>query len=74
MGQVINHYDILEFPILDYSQILDEEAILSLHTILPMEESLNCLLLLVQKVDDGFGVIEGAGSEDVDVIVDAHVG
>ena len=33
MSQIINHYDILEIPILNNPEILDEEPVLSLHAI-----------------------------------------
>lgn len=74
MGQIIDHDDILEVPILDNPEILDEKAILGLHAILPVEETLDGLFLLVQVCDDGIGVIESACGEDIDVVVIAHAG
>lgn len=59
---------------MDDPEILDEEPILSLHAILSMKKSLDRLLLLVQIGDDRLCVVVGASSEDIDVVVDAHIG
>lgn len=55
-------------------QILDEEPILRLHAVLPMQQSQDCLLFLVQVIDDGLGVVKGASRENIHVVVLAHVG
>ena len=39
-----------------------------------MKKSLDGLLLLVEIGDDGFCVVMRASGEDIDVVVDAHVG
>ena len=47
---------------------------MSLHAVLSVKKSLDCLLLLIEIGDDRFCVVMGASSEDIHVVVDAHIG
>lgn len=74
MSQIINHDDILEIPILNNPEILDEEPILSLHTILAVKEALNGFLFLIEIGNDGLSIVQSASREDIDIVVVAHIG
>jgi len=47
---------------------------LGLHAVFPMKEALDCLLWLIQIVDDRFSIIESACGEYIDIVVLTHVG
>lgn len=73
MDQVINHNDILQFPIRNNPQILDEETILGLHAIFAMQHSVYGFLLLVEVGNNGLCVILSACCEDIDGVVLTHI-
>jgi hypothetical protein len=74
VDQIVDHDDILQPSVLYNSEILDEEAVLSLHAVFAVQKSLDGLFGLVEVGDDGLCVVEGACGEDVDVVVLTHVG
>ena len=74
MHQVVDHDDVLEGPVLDDPEVLDEKAVLSFHAVLSMQKPEDSLLGSVQVVDDGLCVVEGPGCENVDVEVLTHIG
>ena len=74
VNQVVNHDDVLEGPVLDDPEVLDEKAVLSFHAVLSMQKPEDSLLGSVQVVDDGLCVVEGPGCENVDVEVLTHIG
>ena len=74
MHEVVNHDDILKWPILDDPEVFDEKTVLGFHTILAMKKSKDGFFGSVQVVNDGFGIIESACCEHVDIVVLAHVG
>lgn len=59
---------------MDDPEILDKKPILSLHAVLPMKKSLDRLLFLVEIGDNRFCVVMGASSEDIHIVVKAHIG
>ena len=72
MTKVVDHDDIFQLTVLDDPEVFDEEAILGLHAVFSMQKSQDCLLGSVEVVNDRFGVVKSASSEDVDVVVLAH--
>ena len=66
MHEVVNHDKIFEITIADDAQILDEEAILGLHAVFTVQKSHDGFLFLIEIADNGFSIVEGAGSEHVD--------
>jgi hypothetical protein len=38
-----------------------------------MQKSMDCLLWLIEIVDDRFSIVKGACSKDIDIVVLAHV-
>ena len=54
------------------TEVFDAESVLGLEAIATGKDTLDGLFLLVEMVDDGFGVILCRSSEDIDLIVLAH--
>lgn len=74
MGQIINHDDVFELPVLNNTKILYEESVLSLHTIFPMQKSKDGFLLLVEVSNDWLSIVVGSSCKDIDVVVVGHIG
>ena len=47
---------------------------MSLHTVLSMQKSLDCLFRSVQVVDDWLSIVQSASGEDINIVVLTHVG
>ena len=72
MDKIIDNDDVLELAISNNAEILDVEAVVSFHTILAMQDSMDCFLLLVEVSDDRLCIVLGGGSVDVDVVNFCH--
>ena len=71
--EVVDNDHVLEVTVLDDSEILDEEAILGLHAMLPGEYIWDVLVLRIDVIDDGICIVLGGGCEDDDLVGLAHV-
>ena len=57
--EVVDNDHVLEVTVLDDSEILDEEAILGLHAMLPGEHIADVLVLWIDVVDDRVCIVLG---------------
>jgi hypothetical protein len=57
VNQVVHHHYVLQSSILDDPQVLDVQASVGLQAVSAVQYSLDGLLLLVEIVDDGLGVV-----------------
>lgn len=73
MHQIVNYHNVFQILVWYDSQILNKKAIVSLHTILSVHHSQNCLLLLIQVVNNRLSVILSSGSENINVVNFTHV-
>lgn len=73
MNEIVHNHNILEFSVLDDPQILDIESVVSFHTILAMQNTMDRLFLLVQILDNGLSVVHRGGREDVNRVQFVHL-
>ena len=72
VDQVVDDHDIVQVSVLDDPQVLNVKPIMSLHAVLSMEDSVNGLVLFVQMSNDGLGIVNRWGSENINEEVLAH--
>lgn len=72
MHSVVHNDSFTQVHVLHNAQVLDIEPILSLQTVLPVQQASDRVAELVQKPDDGQCVGLGRRSEDVDIVQGPH--
>ena len=55
--KVVDNHHVLQFAVLDYPQVFNEEPVLGLHTVLPGEDVADIFMLGVDVVHDGVRVL-----------------
>jgi hypothetical protein len=73
VDEIVHNHNILEFSVLDDPQILDIESVVSFHTILAMQNTMDRLFLLVQILDNGLSVVHRGGRENVNRVQLVHL-
>ena len=73
MQKIVNDNHVFELTVFDDSEILDEEAVLGLHAMLPGEYIADVLVLWIDVIDDSVCIVLGWGSEDDDLVLLAHI-
>ena len=71
--KIVNDNHVFELTVFDDSEILDEEAVLGLHAMLPGKYITDVLILRVDVVDDRICIVLGWSCEDDDLVNLGHI-
>lgn len=73
MHKIIDDDDIFELSIFNDSEVFDVVAIVGFHAVSSVKKALNYFFILVQVVDNDWGVVLCARGKDVDVLKFWHL-